>query len=549
MSLRPCRCDVVPVETARVARAVFPEGCLAMRMRDVLGPVFSDDEFTQVFSRRGQPAISPALLALVSVLQFAEGFSDRQAAQAVRSRIDWKYALGLELSDPGFDYSVLSEFRSRLIVGGLEQRVLDAVLEAARRAGLLKAGGRQRSDSTHVLAAVRDLNRLQFVTETLRAALNALAAAAPDWLAGIAEPDWFDRYSARCEDTRFPSRWAARAAHANQVGSDGMTVLCAVTAGKAPAWLRQLPAVELLRRVWVQQYYVIDDGTVAWRDKKDLPPAAIRYCSPYDEQARTGTKRDASWNGYKVHLTETCEPDAPHLITHVATTAAPVPDMAMTAAIHAGLAERDLLPDVHLVDAGYVDADLLITAQQDHGVELLGPAKAPTGWQATADGGYTLPDFTIDWENEKVTCPQGAVSNSWKADRSQDGTPVIRVRFPSAECRQCPAREHCTRSSTGRRLTLRHRAQHQALQLARAEQQTDQWQQRYQHRAGVEGTIAQGIRSCGLRRSRYRGLTKTSLQHLLTAAGLNLNRLNTWWETTPFAPTRTSHFAALRPAA
>ncbi|MBF6341862.1 IS1182 family transposase [Nocardia abscessus] len=548
MSLRPRGWGEVPVETVRVAGMAFPQGCLAIRMRDALGPIFADDEFAEVFSRRGQPAISPALLALVSVLQFAEGLTDRQAAQAVRGRIDWKYALGLELTDPGFDYSVLSEFRSRLIAGELEQRVLDAVLEAVRRAGLLKAGGRQRTDSTHVLASVRDINRLQFVTETLRAALNALAAAAPDWLAEIAEPEWFDRYSARSEDTRFPSRWAARAAHANQIGADGMTVLSAVAAPTSPAWLRHLPAVELLRRIWVQQYQVTD-AMVAWRDKKDLPPAAIRYCSPYDEQARTGTKRDTSWNGYKVHLTETCEPDAPHLITQVATTQAPVPDMAMTAAIHTRLAERDLLPDVHLVDAGYVDADLLVAAQREHGVELLGPVKAATGWQAAADGGYTLGDFTIDWDNERVTCPQGTTSARWKSDRSQDQVPVIKVTFPHSTCRPCPARAQCTRSSSGRRLTIRHRAQHQALQLGRTEQQTDRWQQRYQHRAGVEGTVAQGIRSHGLRRSRYQGLAKTSLQHLLTAAAINLNRLNAWWDNTPLAPTRVSHFASLRPTA
>ncbi|MFF0496369.1 IS1182 family transposase [Nocardia aobensis] len=548
MSLGSRGWDRVPAETVRVARMVFPQGCPAIRLRDVLGPIFDDSEFAELFSRRGRPAISPAVLALASVLQFAEGLSDRQAAQAVRARIDWKYALGLELTDPGFDYSVLSEFRARLIDGGAEHRVLGAVLDSARRAGLLRAGGRQRSDSTHVLAAVRDLNRLQFVTETLRAALNALAAAAPEWLSGVSEPEWFDRYSARSEDTRFPSRWAARAAHANQVGADGMAVLSAVTATAAPSWLRKIPAVELLRRIWIQQFHLVDDE-VTWRDKKDLPPAAIRYCSPYDDEARTGTKRDASWNGYKVHLTETCEPNAPHLITQVTTTVAPVPDMAMTGAIHAGLAARDLLPATHLVDAGYVDAELLITAQQEHGVELLGPAKAAAGWQAASDGAYILSDFAIDWDNGQATCPQGTVSNSWKADRSQDGVPVVRVRFPAAECRDCPVRERCTRSSTGRRLTLRHRAQHQALQHARTEQQTEQWQKRYQHRAGVEGTIAQGIRAFGLRRSRYRGLPKTSLQHLLTAAGMNVNRLNAWWETTPFAPTRTSHFASLRPAA
>ncbi|WP_216918005.1 IS1182 family transposase [Nocardia noduli] len=546
MSLRATGVDVVPVETVRVARAVFPQGCPAIRLRDVLGPVFVDAEFAGLFSRRGRPAVAPALLALVSVLQFAEGLTDRQAAQAVRARIDWKYALGLELTDPGFDYSVLSEFRSRLIEGCLEDRVFDAILEAARGAGLLREGGRQRTDSTHVLAVVRDLNRLQFVTEALRAALNVLAVAAPRWLAEIAEPEWFDRYSARSEDTRFPSRWAARAAHADQVGADGMTVLSAVAAG-AP-WLRQLPAVELLRRIWVQQYHVTD-GAVTWRDKKDLPPAAIRYCSPYDDQARTGTKRDASWNGYKVHLTETCEPDAPHLITHVATTVAPIPDMEMTAAIHSRLARLDLLPAEHLVDAGYIDADLLTGSREQHGVELLGPAKAPTGWQATAGHGFALSDFLIDWDNERVTCPQNTLSNSWKTDNPPGGVAVVKIRFPAAACRVCPVHEQCTRSTTGRRLTIRHRAQHQALQHARAEQQTRQWQQRYQHRAGVEGTIAQGVRVHGLRRSRYRGLPKTRLQHLLTAAGINLNRLNSCWETTPLAPTRTSHFAALRPVA
>ncbi|QUQ72443.1 IS1182 family transposase [Kutzneria sp. CA-103260] len=546
MSLRPRSWDVIPDETARVARMVFPEGCLAMRARDVLGSVFADTDFTDAFPRRDQPGLSPALLALVSVLQFAEGLSDRQAAHAVRARIDWKYALGLELADQGFDYSVLSEFRARLIAGGMQQRVLDAVVDAAARAGLLSAGGRQRTDSTHVLAVVRDLNRLQFVTETLRSALNALAAAAPHWLASLAEPEWFDRYSARSEDTRFPSRWAARTAHADQVGTDGMVVLSAVAAPTAPVWLRELAAVELLRQVWVQQYHVVD-GQIRWRDKKDLPPAGIRYCSPYDPQARTGTKRAASWNGYKIHLTETCEPDAPHLITHVTTTPAPVPDMAVTEAIHTRLAERELLPQVHLVDAGYIDAEHLVTAREKYDIELLGPAKPDSAWQVGVENGFTLDQFSVDWDSQRVTCPTGKTATSWNADQSQDGVPVVRVRFPVSACRPCPVRDRCTRSSAGRRLTLRHRAQHDVLQQARTMQQTEQWQQRYQHRAGVEGTVAQAVRSFGLRRSRYHGLAKTGLQHLLTAAGINLHRLNAWWQDIPFAATRTSHFAALRP--
>jgi transposase len=271
---------------------------MAIRMRDLLGSVFADEEFAGLFPTRGRPAYSPGRLALVSVLQFAEGLSDRRAAHAARARVDWKYALGLELTDAGFDHSVLSEFRARLVDGGLELRVLDAVLDAVRAAGLLTAGGRQRTDSTHVLAATRELKRLEFVVETVRAALNAVAAVAGDWLFGHVGPEWFDRYSARPEDTRFPSRWAARVEHGHQVGADGTALFRAVFSTDAPEWLRHLPAVEFLRRAWVQQYQV-EDGLVRWREPKNVPPGTIRLTSPYDAQVRTGAKRDTAWDGWR----------------------------------------------------------------------------------------------------------------------------------------------------------------------------------------------------------------------------------------------------------
>src|ERR671912_993036 len=182
MSMRPRPSHEVPAMTAQVARAAFSKGCLAIRVRDALGELFDDGQFVGLFGVRGRPALSPARLALVSVLQFAEGLSDRQAADAVRGRIDWKYALGLDLADPGFDFSVVCESRARLVAGGLEQTLLDAMLARFRERGLLRARGRQRTDSTHVLAAVRAVNRLESVGETLRAALNALATVAPDWL-------------------------------------------------------------------------------------------------------------------------------------------------------------------------------------------------------------------------------------------------------------------------------------------------------------------------------------------------------------------------------
>jgi len=182
MSLKPLPFGEVPPLTARVARAAFPKGTLCLRIRDTLGAVFTDEQFAGLFGRRGRAGLSPARLVWVLVLQFAEDLTDRQAADAVRSRIDWKYLLGLDLDDPGFDFSVLSEFRDRLINADAQRQVLDTLLTRLAEEGLLKPGGKARTDSTHVLAAVRVLNRLENVFTTLQAALEQLAETAPDWL-------------------------------------------------------------------------------------------------------------------------------------------------------------------------------------------------------------------------------------------------------------------------------------------------------------------------------------------------------------------------------
>ncbi|MEV7025604.1 transposase, partial [Kitasatospora sp. NPDC093558] len=310
-----------------------------------------------------------------------------------------------------------------------------------------------------------------------------------------------------------------------------------------------LPEVEALRRVWVQHFHLVE-GEVARRGPKDRPPGAMRLVTPYDIEARGGVKRDTLWDGYKVHLTETCEEGTPNLITNVATTIATVPDDRMAAVVHAGLAARDCLPDEHWVDAGYCAAAQIVAARTDHGVGLQGPVAANTSAQTGRTNGYDQEAFTIDWDRKQVTCPGGHTSRTWSNRLSQEGLPVIRVQFSVTACRPCPARGECVNSPTAQRreLRLRQHDEHHALRAARAEQQTDEWKDRYKIRAGVEGTISQGVHRCGLRRSRYRGLAKTSLQHQLTGAAINLVRINAHLTDTPRARTRTSHFAALRPA-
>jgi len=298
----------IPDETHRVAHAAFPKGNLYLQLRDRFGMLYHNHQFAHLFAHEGQPALAPARLALVLIFQFIEGVSDRQAADNVRDRISWKYALGLPLADPGFDFSVLSEFRSRLLADDAEAVLFDPLLDLMREAGFLKAGGKQRTDSTHVLAAIRTLHRIENVGETLRHALNVLAVQAPDWLRAHADVAWVERYGQRIEQYHLPKTEQERQELAVTIGQDGYQLLELIDAPDAPIEVREVAAVETLRQVWLQQYYrctIPDLAVLRWRTREEQPPSAQLISSPYDPEARYKTKRETSWLGYKVHLTET----------------------------------------------------------------------------------------------------------------------------------------------------------------------------------------------------------------------------------------------------
>ncbi len=308
--------------------------------------------------------------------------------------------------------------------------------------------------------------------------------------------------------------------------------------------------MQVLRQVWLQNYHALEDPRAGprLREARDQPPKTLALQSPYDLDARFHTKRETSWVGYTVHLTEACDDDRPHLITQVATVPASTNDVELTDAIQADLAGRDLLPGEHLLDTGYVSAQHLLTSELAYGVDLVGPVLLDTSWQAAADEGFDLTRFTIDWERQTVTCPQGKTSRPWTA-AARDDYPFFQVRFAKGDCLACPLRARCTRAATRpRQLSLRPREEHAALQLARQRQTTDDFAARYRKRAGMEGTIAQGVQVCGLRRARYRTLPKVRLEHVAIAVGLSLQRLDDWWTGTARATTRTSRFAALAAA-
>lgn len=547
MSLKPSVLEAVPEETARVARAAFPKGNIYLAMRDELGIAFSDNDFAELFPRRGQPAFAPWRLALITVMQFLENLSDRQAADAVRSRIDWKYALGLELTDAGFDYSVLSGFRERLASGGKQTLLLDQMLELFKEKKLLKAKGKQRTDSTHVLAAIRVLNRLEMVVETMRAALNQIATIAPDWLAQVSIPEWFERYSRRAEQSRLPIGTKAREAFAAKVGEDGFRLL-KLLADQQPALLK-LEKIETLKKAW-QQHYTRDEtgDKVRWRHGKETLRAAASIESPYDTQAKYSRKDVTKWTGYKVHLSETCDDQLPHLITNVHTTVATTQDVASTADIQKALGEKGLLPSRHLVDAGYVDGDLLVQSAAQYGIELFGPTRINSSWQSR-EGGLDATQFEVDWDHRKVICPAGKRSADWLECQTKEpySRPVVKIKFKRKDCLNCENRSRCVRSETGapRQLLLQAKEFHEALKETRTVFSSKAGRQEYQQRAGIEGTLSQGIRRGTIRRSRYIGLHKTHLQGVATAAGINILRSINFLHDKPTAKTRVSRFARL----
>lgn len=307
--------------------------------------------------------------------------------------------------------------------------------------------------------------------------------------------------------------------------------------------------VQVLRQVWVQHYYATE-GPAQWRTEEDLAPSALLIHSPYDVEARFSAKRDILWAGYKVHLTETCDDDLPHLITHVETTPATTYDGAVTETIHTALATKGLLPQEHLVDAGFLDAEVLAKSQDEHAVTLVGPVAVDNSWQAQAGQGFDVTHFALDWQKQQVTCPVGKSSRLWINTHDRHGKEVIHIKFHPADCLACPCRLQCTKAKSGARmLTLRPHHQHYlALQQARQRQTSATFKEEYARRAGREGTIAQGVHAFDLRRSRSIGLAKTRLQHLIIAASLNLVRMGAWLREHPHARTRISRFGRLAPS-
>jgi transposase len=507
----------MPQETEKVGKAILKADSPYRLIGEELFEKFHEQEYADLYSAEGKPGISPVILAFVTVFQFMEKLPDRQAAESLRMRMDWKYALRLPLAHEGFDYSVLSEFRDRLLEHEAEGRVFEQLVGEFRAMGLIKERGRQRTDSIAMLMSVRRLSRLELVVETLRLAVGAILKADREWAEKVIPPSWEERYGERFVLQRHRrEEWAEHDKHA---GEDGQWFLTRVEGAGAPAEIRSLPEVQVLKTVWAQQFREAE-GKIVYQAGTSYD-GHTQIQTPHDPEARYSRKRIQEWVGGKVQVTETDDEGYPHIITDIAGTCSSQTDYEALPEIQERLKERDCLPEKQYVDSGYMSGPNLATSDRNN-IDLFGPPCPVVSNQSKLPNGITTDQFVIDVEKQTATCPAGfcaAPDYGWKGK--------IRFRFPDEVCAACPLRERCCTGKRGRTVCVG--LSYPRLQEARKRQKTEAFKEEYhKHRSGVEGCLSALARGNGMRVSRYTGNRKRHLQVVFSGSAANLERVAHW---------------------
>jgi transposase len=514
MCLHPRYSSEIPPEIAEWGREFLADDNPYRLIGDQLHDLISDDDFVDLYSSIGGAALSPTILALVTVFQMMEKLPDRAAALAVMVRLDWKYALHLPLAWKGFHFTNLSHFRLRLIEHEAEYLVFDRLVSKLVDMGFVRRRGPQRTDSTKILGQVAKLSRLEMVWETMRVTVRTLVEADTVWSQGTL-PEAF-RQEYQVAQHSYQLSQAEVTAALRRVGADGFWLLQRVDQG--PSALQALSEVGTMRAVWDQQFELDEQGQYRRPRTKVDPHGLIQ--SPHEPEVRYRQKRGEGWQGYVAQVTETAEEKGePNFITDVAATDAQVSDVNALPEIQARLAERDVSPEEQYVDQAYVSGTRLAESAEA-GINLIGPVAQENG-----PCEFKLSDFTVDVEQQQATCPGGQAAALWTVSRRSDGTLAFTAHF-GRQCATCLLRPRCTTAAQGRTITIH---EHHDLVVARREEmETAEFWQKMKRRPPIEGTISQVMRQ-GARRAQYRGQRKVNLQLIFTAVAVNLKRLLCAW--------------------
>ncbi len=516
MSLKTCFPAHVPVETARFVEPLLSEESIYRFIGQQIDQIIGDADFAAMYAEAGRPGVNPVLLALVTVFQFLEKLPDRAAAQMAVMRLDWKYALRQSLDWTRFHYSDLCNFRKRLLEHESERSVFERVVTYLRESGYVQAGGKQRTDSTHILGAVRDLSTVELVRETLHVTVCALISADAPWTVRYLPSSFVELYASRQRLDWTSKREMTE--HLQRMATDGEW-LWRQLQQFGTATLQALTEVRTLRRVLNEQFKPSRE-TVRYTATGHYRGNYL--ATPYDVDARRSTKRSTQWVGYKLHVTETIATNRQaRFITDLALTSAPEPDNQQLDAIQNRLAECRVLPAQHYVDQGYMSAANLAKSLTK-GVDLRGRLLQDTSGKRE---GFRLRDFQVDIANRTAICPAGRIAPRFVPAKPNPRNLVAFHVFFGKQCQLCPffGPELCTDKLRGRHLGVS--IHHDLIQARRREEQTASFNQEMRIRAGAESVISELVRGYGARRARYRGQRKAALQVAFIGAAVNLRRL------------------------
>jgi len=518
MCLKPQPPRSIPEATAALVKDLFPEDSVYQFVGDILFDQFHDEDFADLYPSDGQPSISPVLLSFVTIFKALEDLSDRMTVYCLRFRFDWKFALHLPPDYRGFDHTVLSEFRKRLLTHDADSRVFNAIFAQLKQLGFYKHKGIQRTDSLAIFTHRRRLKRIELCVETMRTVIKELLHRAPNWTRATLPTEWEERYAKRCKAERLSDE--ERDSLSVIVGDDGQWLLDRLEQEDATD-LRELPTVETLRDVWAVHYECGLDGHMRWTENTIRGGTQIVE-TPHDPDAHWATKHGKDWVGYKLQVTETDDEDTPHLIADIAITPAAQSDMTVLPEVRARQEEQDRLPGKRFVDSGYVSGEN-IKDGRTLGEDLLGPIRTTVTPQSKLPDGFTHADFQIDFELRQVTCPGGHTTPIISSGKNGD-----QAIFPRKVCAACSLRARCcTGKKEGRALGFG--PHYQETQAARQRQQTDTFKDEYRaHRSGVEGCLSALVRGHGIRITRYVGQAKNNLHALFVGAAVNLARSAAW---------------------
>jgi hypothetical protein len=517
MSLQTFLSRTIPADTADLGVFLIPLENKYRQIGERFDELLPDEhEFADLYKPTGRGAIPPLLLILVTLFQMIEEVPDRIAAEWVVMRLDWKYACHLPLRYLGFHFTDLYAFRGRLLAHEAERRVFDLIVGRLKSHGYLKTRGKMRTDSTHLLGLVEKLSQFELVHESVRVALETMTDVDRVWVEQSLPAAFREAYRERRSQYNWTDEQVRE--HLQQAGQDGFWLVGHIEC-TAPAVLRQLAEVEVLRTVLAQQFPAGPSEAPAAK----RPTGQDVIESPHEPEVRYGVKRGHGWQGYKLQVTETCDADRPHLIVDIDVGPATGHDSPELPKIQERLEARDNLPGQQLLDQAYISGAHLAESAQK-GIELVGPPPQDTHDRK----GFQQSDFRVDEAAQRATCPAEQTSVLWR-EQHEPGAPgpTITIRFKGATCQACQFLGQCTKSRQGRTLELSpYRA---LLAQRRAEASTEEFRTQFKLRAGIEATISELVRGHGGRQARYRGTRKLRLQACFMAAGVNLKRMARWW--------------------